>query len=44
MGQERFKEAMEILDKATKKQEAEGKFDSVVDLVDTRTPDVKGAK
>jgi len=42
MGQEKYDKAVELLDKIVKKQEAEGKFEDIKDLVDTRTDAEKG--
>lgn len=42
MGPEKYKEALEALKKAIKKQEEQGKFEQIADLIDTRTDAEKG--
>jgi len=42
MGQEKYDKAVELMDKLVKKQEAEGKFEDIKDLVDTRSDAEKG--
>jgi len=43
MGQEKYDSAVTLMDKLIKKQEQEGKFEDIKDLVDTRTQAEKGA-
>ena len=42
MGQEKYDKSMELLEKLVKKQETEGKFEDIKDLVDTRSDAEKG--
>lgn len=42
MGQEKYDKSLELLEKLIKKQENEGKFEEIKDLVDSRAANVKG--